>query len=83
MLHVNGNGGFVGIFFQNTFLSNLINLNKDISYYIIFTLIMIIFLVSINFSIKYFIKFFKSIFIKINNVKANVPKIDGYIQKDQ
>ena len=82
LLHVNGNGGFVGIFFQNTFLSNLINLNKDISYYIIFTLIMIVFLVSINFSIKYFIKFFKSIFIKINNVKANVPKIDGYIQKE-
>ena len=82
LLHVNGNGGFVGIFFQNTFLSNLINLNKDISYYLIFTLIMIVFLVSINFSIKYFIKFFKSIFIKINNVKANVPKIDGYIQKE-
>ena len=32
-LHVNGSGGFVGIF-SNT-LSNFINLNKDISYYII------------------------------------------------
>ena len=27
-LSINGNGGFVGIFFQNTFLINLINLNK-------------------------------------------------------
>jgi len=81
-LHINGSGGFVGIFFQNTFLSNLINLNKDISYYIIFVSIIIFFLVSINFSIKYFINFFKSIFFKINNVKTNVPRVDDYIQEE-
>ena len=43
-LHVNGSGGFVGIFFQNTFLSNFINLNKDISYYIILIIVIVIFL---------------------------------------
>jgi len=42
-LSINGNGGFVGIFFQNTFLSNLINLNKDISYYFILILVIIFF----------------------------------------
>ena len=34
-LSINGNGGFVGIFFQNTFLTNLINLNKEISFFVL------------------------------------------------
>ena len=37
-LSVNGNGGFVGIFFQNTFLANLINLNKEIAFFILLIL---------------------------------------------
>ncbi len=66
-LYINGNGGFVGNFFQNTFLSNLINLNKDISYYFILILVIIFFLISVNFSIKYFLKIFKFFFKKIKN----------------
>jgi S-DNA-T family DNA segregation ATPase FtsK/SpoIIIE len=74
-LFINGNGGFVGNFFQNTFLSNLINLNKDISYYFVLILIIIFFLISINFNIKYFLNIFKFFFKKIKNGKQRVNNI--------
>ena len=64
-LSINGNGGFVGIFFQNTFLTNLINLNKEISFFVLAILVLFIFLVSINFSIKFIINLIKKIFTRI------------------
>ena len=74
-LSINGNGGFVGIFFQNTFLSSLIHLNKDISYYITLILIIIIFLISINFSIRYLLNIFKNIFLFLKKYKNKKPVI--------
>ena len=74
-LSINGNGGFVGIFFQNTFLSSLINLNKYISYYITLILIIIIFLISINFSIRYLLNIFKNIFLFLKKYKNKKPVI--------
>ena len=74
-LSINGNGGFVGIFVKNTFLSNLVYLNQDISYYIILFLIILIFLFSINFSLKFFISFFKNIYLKIS--KKNNEEIQN------
>ena len=68
-LSINGNGGFVGIFFKDTFLSNLIFLNKDISYYIILLLIIVFFLFSINFKLKSFINFLKNLYLKISKNK--------------
>jgi len=68
-LSINGNGGFVGNFFENTFLSNLINLNKNISYYIILTLIIIIFLISININIKYLLNILLK--MKKNKIKES------------
>ena len=70
-LTINGNGGFVGNFFANTFLSNLINLNEDVSYYFLIILITVIFLISVNFKIKYFINMFKNFSFKINKIKIN------------
>ena len=75
-LSINGNGGFVGIFFQNTFLSNLINLNKEISYYVSLILISITFLISINFSIGYLLNFF--LFLKKYKNKKPVITNDAY-----
>ena len=63
----NGNGGFVGNFLQDSFLSTLININKEIFYYILILLILFIFLVSINFSIKYCINLLKNIFLFLLN----------------
>jgi len=72
-LSINGNGGFVGIFFKNTFFSNLIFLNKDISYYVILFLIVIIFLFSINFNLRNFINLLKNLFVKIKRKKNEEP----------
>ena len=79
-LSINGNGGFVGIFFQNTFLINLINLNKEISFFVLAILVLFIFLVSINFSIKFVINLFKKIFIRIR--KKDKEDIISNIQQD-
>ena len=79
-LTINGNGGFVGNFFQNTFLSNLINLNKEISFFILIILILFIFLISINFSVKFFLNIFKNFFIKIK--KEDKKDIASTVQYD-
>tara|TARA_B100001250_G_scaffold12624_1_gene11001 strand:- start:2511 stop:4604 length:2094 start_codon:yes stop_codon:yes gene_type:complete len=61
-LTINGNNGFIGNLFENTFLVNLINQNEKLSYYILILIIFIIFLLSINFSIKIFFENIKKIF---------------------
>ena len=86
-LSINGNGGFVGIFFQNTFLTNLINLNKEISFFVLLILVLFIFLVSINFSIKFIINFIKKIFTRITkqdkkNIISDIQHNDEKIIED-
>ncbi len=60
-LTINGNNGFVGNLFEDSFLIKLIFLNKQIGYYVLLILISITFLLSINFSLKSFILFIKKI----------------------
>ncbi len=60
-LIINGNNGFVGNLFNETFLINLISSNNKISYYLLILLIIFIFLVSINFNLKNFYGFIKSV----------------------
>ena len=66
-LTINGNNGFVGNLFEETFLINLINLNHKVSYVILVILILIFFLLSINFKFKS-IKYLASIFIKSKKI---------------
>ncbi len=54
-LTINGNNGFIGNLFEDSFLMKLINLNEQVSYYLLLILISITFLLSINFSFKYLI----------------------------
>ena len=61
-LYINGNGGFIGNYLDQTFLISLIEINKTISYYILILLILFLFLISINFSPKNFYLFTKKIF---------------------
>ena len=61
-LYINGNGGFVGKYLSTTFLSSIINLNSQISYYVLALSILFLFLISIQFKINYFYKFIKKIF---------------------
>ena len=74
-LPINGNGGFVGKFLENTFFSSLINLNEKISYYILFLISLIVFLLSVNFSIKFFFNLIKNFFILAKNQKNNNQEI--------
>ena len=60
-LYINGNGGFVGKYLETTFLNSLININSQISFYILISLILILFLISIQFKITFFYKVFKKI----------------------
>ena len=57
-LTINGNNGFVGNLFEDSFFIDLINKNKEISYYILLILISITFLLSINFNLRSFILIF-------------------------
>ena len=58
-LYINGNGGFVGNYFDQTFLKSIILLNESLSYYILILLTLIIFLISINFSPRKFSGFIR------------------------
>ncbi len=54
-LYINGNGGFVGQYLNDTFLKSLILINKDIGFYILILFILMPFLLSINFNLRNFI----------------------------
>ena len=60
-LAINGNGGFVGKILSETFLISIININKQIAYYLLIIVIILIFFISINFNILWFLNSFKKI----------------------
>ena len=89
-LIINGNDGFVGNLFEQSFLTNLIKLNENISYYLLLFLIIVLFLLSINFNLKNFFKnlnYLSSLFKKNNKIQTNIeeekfsfPKQEEYKQ---
>ena len=87
-LYINGNGGFVGNYFDQTFLKSIILINESLSYYILILLTLIIFLISINFSLRKFSGFIRKVFnlFKKNNNKIYTDKteiINEYIPQDE
>ena len=50
-LTINGNGGFIGKMLNETFLKSIIELNMQITYYIMAIIVIGLFLISINFNI--------------------------------
>ncbi|MSP10895.1 MAG: DNA translocase FtsK [Pelagibacteraceae bacterium] len=60
-LYTNGNGGFIGNYLNQTYLSSLILINRNILYYILILLFFLLFLKSINFHLKNFILICKKI----------------------
>ena len=87
-LSINGNGGFIGVFLENTFLYSFINLNLKISYYLLIFIISIFFLISIRFNINFFLKIIKKIFIflfskKDKNYTNKNEIIDQYIPEEE
>ena len=88
-LPINGNGGFIGIYLESTFLSSLVNLNQLLSFYLLIIAITFLFLVSINFSLSSFFNLFK-IFFRYIFKKKNKKEIatedylnDVHEEKDQ
>ena len=87
-LYINGNGGFVGNYLNQTFLSSLILINKEIFYYVFILVILLIFLLSINFNSKKFFLIIKKFFNFLTNKKeANYTDkseiISEYIPQDE
>ena len=72
-LSINGNGGFVGNFFNETFLSKIISSNEKIIFYILLTLTILLFVFSFKINLKKIFNYFKIIF-KLTN-KNNEIKI--------
>ena len=60
-LFINGNGGFVGSYFNQSLFKKIININQTIFYYSFIILIFLFFFLSINFKIKNSIMLIKSI----------------------
>ena len=87
-LYINGNGGFIGKYLNETFLSSLISSNEIIIYYFLILMILIFFLISINFNTRYFInivaKFFNGFFKKgAKNYTNKDEVIKEYIPQDE
>ena len=87
-LYINGNGGFIGNYLNQTFLNSLIQINENIFYYIFILFVLILFLISINFSLVKFLKFFGSLsnLLFKNRNKNYTDKteiINEYIPQDE
>ena len=81
LLTVNGNGGFIGLFLEDSFLASILKINNKVSYYVLAIIIFFIFLKSINFKISQtinYIKFLRSLSFrkKIKNVNE-----DSYLKE--
>ena len=77
-LYINGNGGFVGSFLNQTYLNQILLINSQISYYFLIILILFLFLKSINFNL---FKFYELIFKSLNFFKKEREK--NYTDKSE
>ncbi len=87
-LYINGNGGFVGNYFNQTFLGSFILINETIFYYLLIFLILVFFLISINFNPLKFYENFKKLFTifsksKEKNYTDKSEVISEYIPQDE
>ncbi len=79
-LYINGNGGFIGNYLSNSFINNIILINKNISYYLLLFIIISLFLISINFKIKSFYLFLKNILLKFRRNNKVTLSQDNYVE---
>ena len=90
-LTINGNGGFVGSYLNNSFLHDLTKINQIVTYYFLVIIILLIFLISINFKLKLLPKLISSLLILFRkkekqlintDIEANINKED-FFDKDE
>ena len=81
-LAINGNGGFVGKLLSESFLISIINLNKEIFYYLLGTIILIVFFLSINFNIFWFLNLIKKTIFKLFSKKEKISDSNKSINNE-
>jgi len=87
-LYINGNGGFIGNFLNQTYLNQILLINNQISYYFLIIIILFLFLKSINFNL---FKFYELIKKSLSLLKKKEEKnytdkseiISEYIPQDE
>ena len=87
-LYINGNGGFIGNFLNQTFLNKILLINSNLSYYFLIILILLLFLKSINFNP---FKFYKLVLKSLSLLRKRENKnytdkseiINEYIPQDE
>ncbi len=87
-LYINGNGGFIGGYLNQSFLNSIILINEVIFYYLLIILNIFLFLISINFHPIKFYKLIKSLnklFIKkeSKNYSDKSEVISEYIPQEE
>ncbi len=73
-LTINGNGGFIGLFLKDSFISSILETNHNVSYYTLISLTFCLFLISINFKISKilnYIGFIRNLFLSKKNTSIN------------
>ena len=84
VLHINGNGGFVGNYLNENLLESMIQSYENIFFYLLVLLTLTIFFFSINFNLNNFISFIKKIFSKNDKNYTNKNEvINEYIPQDE
>ena len=86
-LYINGNGGFIGQYLNQSFISNFLVSYKKISYFCLIISFSLLFLLSINFNAKDFLKILKKIILflfkrKDKNYTNENEVIKEYIPQD-
>ncbi len=83
-LFINGQGGFIGNYLNQTFFGTLVSTNENIFYYILLFLVLLLFLISVNFNPKSFYALLKNI---IQNKEKNYTNkneiISEYIPQEE
>tara|TARA_B100000579_G_scaffold354832_1_gene309983 strand:- start:1323 stop:3410 length:2088 start_codon:yes stop_codon:yes gene_type:complete len=76
-LSINGNGGFLGKYLEDSFFMKLVNLNENIAYYILIFVCIVLFFLSTNFNIRSILNFLKSFFGFFNKKKSVEPNLSN------
>jgi len=88
VLYINGNGGFVGSYLNQTFLNSLILINEKLFYYTLIIIILSLFLISLNFHPIKFYQITKKLLYTFNkkdekNYTDKSEIIDEYIPQEE
>ena len=75
-LTINGNGGFVGSYLNNSFLHDFTKINQMLAYYFLVIIILLIFLISINFKLKFLPKLISSLLILFKKKEEKLINTD-------